>query len=82
MVRGRPMAKFVGENENCVAVVIHRSIQQRNELGKKAEHEKEKEEQSSNSDDNVSSGEDSSDDENSSKKVHALQKDMIRMMEF
>ena len=41
-----------------------------------------KKSRSSDSDDDVPSGDDSNDDEGSSKKVRALQKDMIRMMEF
>ena len=43
---------------------------------------KKKKNSSSDSHDDESSGEDTSDDENGSKKVCALQKDMIRMMEF
>lgn len=43
---------------------------------------KKKKNSSSDSDDDESSGEDTNNDENSSKKVHTLQKDMIRMMEF
>ena len=43
---------------------------------------KKKNTSSSNSDDDEPVGEDSSDNEGSSKKVRALQKDMIRTMEF
>ena len=43
---------------------------------------KKKKTSSSDSDDDEPSREDSSDDEGNSKKVRALQKDMIRMMEF